>query len=357
MSEFLESLAVGEPLFERRSDPVIEREAMARAGMVSEMLHYVLPSRWLVEAVTTPTRRSYASADEINLAEFAASQENACRHCYGAMRSVLRLLGHSEAQILRLERDRQTMELGARGRGVYDFARALARSDPRPARPELQALDRLGFSRNESTEIALNVAIACFLNRLGTALAIPPDANLEAMPSRWIVRLLAPLVRRKMRGRPVPPPAAPHPTPEVPFGMLIPLLGPVPGAASLAGTMEAAFRSDVLTRRAKTLAFAVVARTIGCGVCEAEARRALEDEGIDAAEAERILAHLASPALDPVEALLVPYARETVRYRPAQIQQRTRELLAALGPDRTLEAVGITALANGVVRLGMLAEC
>lgn len=355
MSEFLDSLVVGEPLLPRGSDPAIERESKARTGMVSEMLRYVMPSRWMAEAVMSRPPRSYASADDISLAEFTASQENACRHCYGAMRSVLRLLGYGEAQLLRLERDRQAAEMDERGRAIVDFARALARSNPRPGRADLEALQRVGFARDETTEIALAVAFACFANRIGSFLAIPPDSKLEAMPSSLMVRILGPLVRRKLRGKPLPPPAAPLPPPPVPFGSIVPLLGAIPGAAFLSGTLEGAFGSEALPRRARTLVFAVVARTVGCALCETESRSALLAAGIDAPEGERILDHLASPRLGPVEALLVPWARETVRYRPAAMQERTRKLLAGIGPDRTLEAVGTAALANAVVRLGALA--
>jgi alkylhydroperoxidase family enzyme len=356
VSEFLDSLVAGEPLLPRRSDPAIERESKARTGMVSEMLRYVMPSPWMADAVMTRLPRSYASADDLTLAEFTASQENACRHCYGAMRSVLRLLGYGEAQILRLERDRQAAEMDSRGRAIVDFARALARSNPRPGRADLEALRRAGFTRDETTELAVAVAFACFANRIGSFLAIPPDSKLEAMPSSLLVRMMGPLVRRKLRGKPLPPPAAPLPPPEVPFGAIVPLLGAIPGAAFVGGMLEGAFRSEALPRRARTLVFAVVARTLGCALCEAESGRALVAAGIDAPEGERILGHLASPRLDPLEALLVPWARETVRYRPAAIQDRTRKLLAAIGPDRTLEAVGTAALANAVVRLGALAE-
>lgn len=358
-SEFVDSLVVGAPLLPAGSDPVLEQEARERGGAVPVMLPYLVASPWIARAYIgdIAPRFSHVSSDDANLAMFAASQENACRYCYGAMRTVMRLLGYREAQILRLERERQAAELGEHGRAVVDFAHALARSNPRPARRELEALLAVGFSHAGTCEIALAVANACFFNRLGTLLAVPPDSAFEAMPDRWVVRLLRPLVRRKMRRGPIPPPPAPHPAPDVPFGAVVPTLGPVPGAAALARTLEGAFSSDVLTRRARVLVFAVTARALACPFCEAEAKRWLAKDGIDEAEADRILAHLASPRLDPVEALLVPYARETVRYRPAAIQERTRALLDALGPRALLEAVGTAALANSVVRLGMLASC
>ena len=57
-----------------------------------------------------------------------------------------------------------------------------------------------------------------------------------------------------------------------------------------------------------------------------------------------------------MEALLIPWARDTVWMpeQPARIQDRTRPLLDALGPEVLVEAVGAAALANGCVRLTML---
>lgn len=359
MSEFLDSMTTGVPVLPRKIDALIEREAREKLGSVPEVLRYVAGSPWIPGAIIAwlGARYAYATPDDANVACLAAAQENACRHCYGALRTILRLLGYSETTILRFERERQAAELGDHGRAVVDFARALARSNPRPARPEFEALLDAGLSRGAAGEIAWSVAMTCMTNRIATLLAIPPDAAFEALPDRWFVRLLRPLVERKVRGKPASPPPAAYPAPDIPFGAVIPMIGPIPGAALLSRMLEDAFRSDMLPRRTKVLVFAVVAHAIGCALCETEAKRALAADGIDAENAARILEHLASPLLDPVEALLVPFVRETVRYRPAAIQERTRSLLRELGPDRLLEAVGVSALANTVVRLGMLAEC
>jgi len=107
----------------------------------------------------------------------------------------------------------------------------------------------------------------------------------------------------------------------------------------------------VLPRRTKAFAFAVVARGLGCSLSEREAVRLLTAEGVTAAEIDATLAHLASPVLDPIEAAIVPFARETIWYRPVQIQRRARALRAQLTREQFLELVGITALANAVCRL------
>jgi alkylhydroperoxidase family enzyme len=102
--------------------------------------------------------------------------------------------------------------------------------------------------------------------------------------------------------------------------------------------------------------FAVVARTLDCALCEINAAALLEDEGFARAQLAEVLATLGSPALTDAEALLVPWARDTVWMpeQPARIQERTRPLVDALGPETVIEAVGTAALANGCVRLTML---
>jgi hypothetical protein len=96
----------------------------------------------------------------------------------------------------------------------------------------------------------------------------------------------------------------------------------------------------------------VVARGLGCPATEAEAGRLLAAEGWEPAEIEAALAHLGSPRLDPNERALLPVARESIRYEPALIQRRARELRETLGVQPFVEFVGTCALANAVCRLG-----
>ena len=95
----------------------------------------------------------------------------------------------------------------------------------------------------------------------------------------------------------------------------------------------------------------MVARGLGCLISEREATRLLALEGVETDAIDATLAHLASPLLDPVEAAIVPFARETIWYRPAQIQRRARALCAQLSREQFLELVGIVALANAVCRM------
>jgi alkylhydroperoxidase family enzyme len=121
-------------------------------------------------------------------------------------------------------------------------------------------------------------------------------------------------------------------------------------------TLNNAFASEVLPRRTLDLIFAVVAHTLECQICETGAADNLEVEGLSRAELGEVLATLASPRLTEMEALLVPWARDTVWMpeQPARIQARTRPLLDALGPRVLVEAIGAAGLANGCVRLTML---
>jgi len=109
--------------------------------------------------------------------------------------------------------------------------------------------------------------------------------------------------------------------------------------------------SPHLTRRAKLLIFAVVARGLPCEVCELELGEALEREGLPRPALAQVLTHLDAPELDRVERLLVSFARETIWYEPSAVQRRTRVLREQLADAEVLEAIGVAALANGLCRM------
>jgi hypothetical protein len=68
----------------------------------------------------------------------------------------------------------------------------------------------------------------------------------------------------------------------------------------------------------------------------------------------QVLTHLDAPELDPIERLLVPFARETIWYEPASVQRRARALHDRLSGPQLLEAIGVAALANGLCRMGAM---
>jgi hypothetical protein len=83
-------------------------------------------------------------------------------------------------------------------------------------------------------------------------------------------------------------------------------------------------------------------------------RQALEGEGLNESAVAQVLTHLDAPELDPVERLLVPFARETIWYEPVSVQRRARALCDRLSGPQLLEAIGVAALANGLCRLGAM---
>jgi hypothetical protein len=99
---------------------------------------------------------------------------------------------------------------------------------------------------------------------------------------------------------------------------------------------------------------AVVARGLACEVCALEVGEALHGEGLTEAALTQVLTHLDAPELDPVERLLVPFARETIWYEPASVQRRARALRDRLSGPQLLEAIGVAALANGLCRMGAM---
>src|SRR5439155_50039 len=129
-----------------------------------------------------------------------------------------------------------------------------------------------------------------------------------------------------------------------------------PAAGVLRRAIDGAWASGVLPRRTKTLMLAVIARALGCAHGEREARRFLAAEGLAPGQLDEILANLGSPQLDAREARLVPFARETVRYQPAAIQRRMRELAHGLTAEEIVEAVGVAALANAVCRMSVVID-
>jgi uncharacterized peroxidase-related enzyme len=338
-----------------------ELEARAKkltGGAVPRVIRHTASLEWLGRATLDmlAPKLSHADPDLFHLIGLVASHANACRYCYGTTRAMLRVRGYDSETIERLEHDLQLADLSDDRRAVLDFARLLARSNPRPARAQLDALASCGLAWPAITEIAAVCAIWCMGNRIATFLAVPPETRLEGVTESFVGKLLRPLLASRIRKsiQRLPPPGAVGPV-DVPFGALVTALGDTHVAVLFRDALQGAFSSPVLSTRAKLLAIAVVARSLACDLCEGESRRVLAAEGAGAGVVDEVLAHLASPSLDAVESAVVRYARDTVHFRmPAQIQARTRALVDEIGADRALEAVGVAALGNGIVRLAMI---
>jgi alkylhydroperoxidase family enzyme len=345
------------PLLAAEPPTGLEDEAKRKLGFVPKLVSFVAASPWLPRTMLDVITLKFSHADPglTRLVKVIASYENACRYCYGTARAVLRMQGWSDAEIVQLEHDVHLAQLSEDTRAVLDFVRVLTRANPRPARDRVDSLVARGYDRLAVVEIAATAAYWCLGNRIATFLAIPSEDRMEAIPDSFLGKLLRPFIRRRLRRlyALVPAPASLGPV-EVPYGGIVRALEGTPSAVACRDALAGAFASPILPRRAKALVFGVVARSLACGVCEAESRRVLVAEGVVPAVVDESLDHLASPDLDPLEGRLMRFARDTVRYRPAEVYERTRALRDEIGPARTLEAVGVAALANAVVRLAML---
>ena len=312
-------------------------------------------SPWIREAVQSfskPQHVAYAPLRLMDVTYLVASQENACRYCYGTARAIMKVSGYSERQIQDLEHEASLAD--GLTRQVVGFARKLARSNPSPARKDREALLQAGLSKEAVSELAANVVKACFANRMATFLALAPDEALERLPESWHGRIIGFFVRIRSQPRRAPPPE--HFRNEGPCAQIIAEAGNTPLAVWLRALTDSWLSSDLFPRRSKLLILAVIARQLGSQLCEQEAREHLVQEGLSAQETEALLATLSSAAMTPLESTLLRWTRETVWYEPRTIQTSTRRLLGELGEERALEAVGSAALCNTLARLSLVRQ-
>jgi alkylhydroperoxidase family enzyme len=325
-------------------------------GLVPGWAARFAPVPWLARTMCEMTSFPFAhlSVRDNSLIALVVSRDNSCRFCYGTQRALMRILGYELDAIDRLERG-ELVDPDPSGQLGLDFARKISRGTPRPGSPERAALERTGRSRELVAELAVSAAFTVFANRASTLVALPPEP-IERTTYQVAGRLLRPFLVRRVRflGRKLPPALR---NDGVGAGVVA-ALGTLPGAGVLRRAIDAALASPVLPRRTKLLMLAVIARSLACRPTELDARTALAAEGMAADDIARTLDHLGSPALDAREALLVPFARETVRCQPVEIQERLRALASELGLRREelLEVVGIAALANTLCRASVVLE-
>ena len=332
-----------------------EAEVKRVTGTLPDWLRRVAPNPWLRRVCLDWSTYKYDALPErmADIGFLVTSQENSCRYCYGLSRAMMRLLGYNEELIMRIEREAQLAELDPRERAFIAFCRNLARSNPRPSRAARLELLSAGFSELQVAEMAFMVADICFSNRVTTFLACPPEAALEGMAESWLGKMMRPLIARQLRKR---PPARQGSTDAVSLSPIARTLEGLPAAGLFQQALDAAFASPRISLRAKLLMFGVIGRALECAYCEGEVTERLAQLGMPATEVQASLASLSDPRLDAMEAPLLAWARDTVRYQTLDIQKRTHALLERIGPERTLEAIGTAALANASVRLAMLLE-
>jgi len=348
---------------EPHRDAELESYVRRTYGALPSSVAYFTPVPWLVRSMPAlsvvgapPLHFDTVLADLIGL---VVSQDNSCRYCFGMQRLLLRVRGIPEAHIRELEQNYLEAEIDPRTKAALDFARRLSRAAPRVGALDLAEVRDAGWSPDAIRELAFQSAYCVYMNRLMTISAIP-FARAERLATSRLVRWFAPLWRwrlqRRLQTSRESALLSDGGADDAPWSSLVKALSGTNCARPLRETLDAAFASPVLSRRAKALIFAVVARGLDCRLSEREALGVLSETGLDAGEIESILTHLASPRLDEFESALLPFARGTIRGSPAQLQQRTPALAAKYGEARTVEAIGIAALANAVCRLGAVTE-
>ena len=235
---------------------------------------------------------------------------------------------------------------------------------PTEAMQSLRYITNTGGAMPVSTTRALQQALPNALIFLMYGLTesfrssyLPPE-QVEGFARKRTFPLIAPLLgvflrfrQRRARSLPLPADAG-----SGPFGYIVSALGDLPAARYLYDLIDKAWQSPILPRRTKALIFAVIARALDCPLPEREAIRLLSEEGLASEDVLQILSHLASAKLDTTEAVIVPFARDTVWYRPAQIQQQGRALRERLTQAQFLEVVGVSAAANAICRLSVLVK-
>lgn len=356
----IEQVEWEECFIEPGRDPELERYLKSQMGRVPGSASYLVECPWMARSMAAFWFRRgkliHIDIELCNKIGLVVSQDNSCRYCFAASRMLLRMTGVAEARIRRLEEDLLTAELDPRERTALEFARRLSRSNPLLASADLDPLRQAGYTDAAIKEMAVVAGYTCAMNRIATFPALPPG-RMERLPDHPLVRLLRPFLARMIRSRDA------RGTPDFlepalesgPFSYLVVALRGLPLARSLGQVVNEAWQSPLLSRRVKGLVVAVIARGLGCTLSEQEAGRLLAEEGLDVGDLQEILAHLASPRLDPAESVILPFARETIWYRPAPIQRRARAVREVLSGPQFLELLGVASLANMLCRLDIAA--
>ena len=336
--------------------PELAAEVRHLLGIVPDWIGRVADVPWLPRAFAALNHPLFAHMPPHlwRLIAFVVSQDQSCRHCYGLTRSMLKMLGFEDQWIEALERDVQLANLAEPDRLALDFARRVSKANPRPRSTDRARLAAAGFTDAAVAEIAYAASAAVVSNRIATLLALPSE-RMVLWADRPITRLLRPVTSRIFRVRPAKAEPLPQPN-DGPCAEVVAALAGAPAARVLRRMIDEAMASPVLPRRTKLLMTGVIGRALDCAHAEQEVRAGLLADGFDAGEVADVLGNLASPRLDARETLLVPYARETVRYRNTDIQERTRLLAERMSRAEVLEAVGVASLANGVCRLSVLLD-
>ncbi len=358
MTESVLEVEWADPILPLVKDSNWKTEVKKQLGYVPDVLIRVSGNFWLREILLNtllikvrefPTHLS-------DIGGLVVSQENACRYCYGITRAQMKLFGYSDKTIQSIEQDMLLAELEPKDRAFIRFCRNLARSNPRPSKAEQDQLLKYGFSPLAVAEMSIYIVKYCLSNRMATFISSPPMYEFERLPNSLLGRLLRPLIARKIRPRGW---SGKKPINEYrgPFSNVIRALDGIPAAVIFQKGLEGAFSSRVLSTELKVLMFAVVARSLSCEFCHGATYSMAMDMGFTEREFEDALSTLTSPRLNEQEQMILTWTRETIHYQTGPIQKRMRELAQEVDDDVILlEAIGVAALANSMVRLAVLLE-
>ena len=134
------------PLIPPRPDPVWERESTQRLGFTSNTAKYLTPVRWMLRADEFMQARVTPNVpvDLSKLIGLVVAMDNSCRHCYGAFRSMLKIMGYSEGVVRKLEESLAVKEFPKKDRLALEFARKVSRAAPRPSAAEYPGTEICG---------------------------------------------------------------------------------------------------------------------------------------------------------------------------------------------------------------------
>lgn len=339
-------------VLEPRRDAALERDMRQQFGIPAPpILAYFECVPWvargLVALLSFP--RLHVNDALSDLIGLVVAEDNSCRCCYAAHRALMRLQGFSSRRVRELEQGRFKTRIDARDVLALEFARRISRAetDLTNDRARLRAV---GWADDAINEIAAVAAANVFWNRASTIPALPV-AGIERIAAFPGLSLLEPLARRLL----FPPRRETTPLEREhcvgPWAFAIEALARLPAGRCLRHIIDEACESPVLPHSSKLLVFAVIARAVNCARSEREAVRLLIEADMAPESVGEVLRHLHSSQLDPTQVAIVEFARESVRYRPSEIQRGAHELRKSLGEGSMVELIGIMALGNALCRL------
>jgi len=332
----------------------LQSYAEDRLGIFPIGYSYLIPVPWTLKTGVNmfAYQTRHIPPDMPFFIHLVVAQDQACRYCYGAARSFLKICGLKEKQIRKLEIDLHSAEIDSSLRRALEFSRKLSRSNPRLVAEDFRQLEQAGFSREATLEIAALAAFYCYFPRMYTPLAIPPDP-VEKPTNSPFWRFRKPFMMRAMgrKKKQTKYEVLPNAT-DAPYHEFISHLDPIPEVSFVyQAALENALSPGVIPRKLKGLIFAIIGHAISCDKTVAAAGTILEKENINRDELKVILEKLSSPLLTSVESKTIQFIRETVRYETPVLQKKTREFSVSVQPAELIEILGTAAIANSISRL------